>query len=289
MKGRALHLGFVASFMGMAITASALAADDTDVPPGWIVSEGSSSCTASFELADADSEKRSASVEITRSYRKEAERPVRLRLPLDYDVGPSGVISATLHLEGEEAVLGNGFVTDNATLSGSVGSFTLNAEGIAQLGAGSKTSITLVVMSAGLELETYEAALPATDQVTFDACFDRVGAKLTADDREPGAKPRAYPKPPVPKGNPGRWITVKDYPARALRDEEEGISTVRLSISRFGFPTKCEVIATSGSTLLDQTACKRMLQRAEFFPARDLAYVAMEGTYSQSISWMIPE
>ncbi|WP_435418684.1 energy transducer TonB [Parerythrobacter aurantius] len=284
-----LHLVFAGISLSLPISTPVRAANEADVPPGWIVSEGSSSCTASYELTRAERDGRSASVEINRSYRREAERPVRLRLPLDYDVGPGGVIGATIHLEGTDTVLGSGFVTNNASLAGSVGSFTLNADGIAMLGAGSLTPLTLVVMSAEFELDAYKTTLPPTDQVTFDTCFERVGAKLTADDRAAGTMPQTGPTAPFPKGNPGRWITMADYPSRALRNEEQGKVTVRLTVSRYGFPTGCEVVGPSGSTLLDEATCKHMMLRAQFSPARDSAFQAVESTFIQPVTWMIPE
>lgn len=290
--GRGISAGLTVGGLivsALLVTGAAMAQEQAEVPPGWFLAEDASSCTASYEFADLGGTNRSATLEIIRSYRKEAERPVRLRMPLDYNVGFAGVISATLHIDGEAAVLASGRVVADASKTGSVGRFTFNTNGLDRLGSGSGTALKLVVRSAGSELDSFTAALPPTDQVTFDACFDRVGAKLTADDRTAVAKTVGFPKPPVPKGNPGRWIVTNDYPSRALRDNAEGRAVIRLSISRYGFPVQCIVIVSSGSDLLDRTTCRRMLQRAEFYPARDAAYQAVEGSYAQAVTWAIPQ
>jgi TonB family protein len=290
MKGRYLF-GYSAACglapLLMALGTPAIASED-ELPAGWILAEGSSSCTASYELDRVGEAGRRPTLDISRSYRNESVRLVKLRIPLDYDVGTAGIISAELRLEGAETPLGSGLVYANASLQGSVGTFTLSEAGLAQIEAGTSEAVRLVVESADIELGSVTAALPATKSITFDACFDRVGERLMARGAA-GEAASGHPRPPRPTGNPGRWVTANDYPYLALRAAEEGIVTVRLTISRFGFVRQCVVIGTSGSGTLDQTTCKQMVRRAEFLPARDAEDRAVEGSYTQSVSWMIPE
>lgn len=100
---------------------------------------------------------------------------------------------------------------------------------------------------------------------------------------------RVPPKPPTPKGNAGRWVTTNDYPSRALREEQEGVTTVRLSVDAEGKVTGCTVTGSSGSSLLDDATCKNMQRRARFNPATDGQGRAVAGSYSQSVRWEIPQ
>lgn len=105
----------------------------------------------------------------------------------------------------------------------------------------------------------------------------------------PEVKKAVPPKPPKPKGNPGRWVTPNDYPSRALREEQEGVTTVRLTVDAGGKVTGCSVTGSSGSPLLDDTTCKKMQQRAKFDPATDGDGRPVASTYTQSVKWEIPQ
>lgn len=105
----------------------------------------------------------------------------------------------------------------------------------------------------------------------------------------PPVKPRVQPKDPQPRGNPGRWVTTNDYPSRALREEQEGVTTVRLSVDASGDVTGCTVTRSSGSSLLDDATCKNMQRRARFNPATDGEGRPTSGTYTQSVKWEIPQ
>lgn len=100
---------------------------------------------------------------------------------------------------------------------------------------------------------------------------------------------RVQPKPPTPRGNAGRWVTTNDYPSRALREEQEGVTTVRLSVDSEGRVTGCTVTGSSGSSLLDDATCRNMERRARFNPATDGEGKPTSGSYSQSVRWQIPE
>ncbi|MGB7655734.1 MAG: energy transducer TonB, partial [Novosphingobium sp.] len=88
--------------------------------------------------------------------------------------------------------------------------------------------------------------------------------------------PAAPPPPPPPagptvqakpKGDPSRWVTNDDYPTRAAREERQGTTGFRLSVSADGRPTGCDITSSSGSPDLDSTACSLLMRRAKFTPA----------------------
>ncbi len=92
----------------------------------------------------------------------------------------------------------------------------------------------------------------------------------------------------VPRGDPGAWVTPEDYPASALRAGQQGTTGVRLDIGSDGRATACAVTASSGSDALDQTACRMLMRRARFDPARDAGGTPVAASYTSRIAWRLP-
>lgn len=61
-----------------------------------------------------------------------------------------------------------------------------------------------------------------------------------------------------------------DYPAEAIRNREEGTVAFRLEVGADGKPSGCSVASSSGSSSLDSTTCRLLMERATFVPARDV-------------------
>lgn len=110
----------------------------------------------------------------------------------------------------------------------------------------------------------------------------------------------AYPPPPPPPPShlssradwvrpPSALITNDDYPAAALRNEEQGAVTIRLDISRQGRVTACTILGSSGSLSLDSTTCRLFTTRARFTPARDRRGRPAADQKVTRIIWRIPE
>jgi len=110
--------------------------------------------------------------------------------------------------------------------------------------------------------------------------------------------PQAPPAPPPPppakitkaqsaKGNLQGLFSADDYPQDALRNEETGRVTVRLSIGTNGKVTGCNVVSSSGSNSLDRTTCRVLTSRARFNPAKLSNGQATEDTYTQTIVWQL--
>jgi TonB family protein len=115
------------------------------------------------------------------------------------------------------------------------------------------------------------------------------------------ADPVASPVPPAPPAgatraetvspatNPGSWVTPDDYPARALRDEREGIVGFRLAVGIDGLPSQCDITAPSGDAELDDKTCQLLMERARFTPARDESGQKVASSYTNRIRWQIPD
>jgi len=89
--------------------------------------------------------------------------------------------------------------------------------------------------------------------------------------------------------NPGSWVTNDDYPAAALRAEQAGTTSFRLDVDAGGRVTNCTVTGSSGSSLLDNTACSLLKRRARFGPAEDSSGNKIPATYSNRFRWEIPK
>lgn len=116
----------------------------------------------------------------------------------------------------------------------------------------------------------------------------------------PVITPTAPPAPPAPpkpsqasglkpRGSPGEWVTPDDYPPAALRNEEAGRTGFRLDVGADGKATNCTVTSSSGHPDLDDTACKLLIRRSRFTPAKDTAGNGMAATFNSTVVWQIPK
>jgi periplasmic protein TonB len=116
----------------------------------------------------------------------------------------------------------------------------------------------------------------------------------------PPAAPVPPPPPPPPpppkriepaaaKANLASYISNDDYPASALRAEEEGATAFRLTVGPNGRVTGCQVTSSSGSSALDSATCRLLTARARFTPARDSTGSPTTGSATGRIVWRIQE
>ena len=112
----------------------------------------------------------------------------------------------------------------------------------------------------------------------------------------PPAPPAPAPAPPAPrvnqsagaKGNPSDWITQDDYPASALRAEEQGTSAITWTINTQGRVENCRVTSSSGSSALDDAACRAITRRGRYSPAKDQNGNPIASTQSRRVVWKLP-
>jgi protein TonB len=84
-------------------------------------------------------------------------------------------------------------------------------------------------------------------------------------------------------------VTNADYPDAAIRAGESGVTGFRLDIGTDGRVTNCTITQSSGSSLLDNTACKLLMRRAKFSPATDTNGNPTTDTFSSRFRWVLPE
>lgn len=147
-----------------------------------------------------------------------------------------------------------------------------------------------------LSLDGSAAAL-----ATLDRCMAKIRADKAAVEREEKrwehipADPfaTAAPRPPVnrpatPRGNPGAWLTLSDYPASALRLEQQGTTRFTVTVTPEGRVSDCTVTTSSGSSVLDAATCAIMTRRGRFEPATDAQGRPVTGSWSSTTAWSIP-
>ena len=88
-----------------------------------------------------------------------------------------------------------------------------------------------------------------------------------------------------------RWAAriQGDYPSSALRREEQGTVTMRITVGANGRVEACSVTGSSGSSALDDAACRGMQRYARYNPALNAAGDPISSTTSQAIRYVLPE
>lgn len=89
-----------------------------------------------------------------------------------------------------------------------------------------------------------------------------------------------------PSGNPGSWITTGDYPADALRKQQEGTSNLTVAVDTQGKIESCTAVGPFES--LNVAACTLIRERAQFSPALDAKGRPVKSVWTRSVRWRIP-
>lgn len=110
----------------------------------------------------------------------------------------------------------------------------------------------------------------------------------------PAPTPPAPPPPPrvVPpqraRANLNSYFSTDDYPAAALRGNDQGTTGFSLTIGANGRVEACSVTSSSGSAALDQATCRILRSRARYTPARDQSGNPTSGRDSGRVTWRLP-
>jgi protein TonB len=91
-----------------------------------------------------------------------------------------------------------------------------------------------------------------------------------------------------PATDPSTWVVSNDYPKSEMNRAAEGTTGFTLAVNKNGAVDDCAVTSSSGSAVLDATACALLKVRARFEPARDAAGRKAAFTYSSGVRWQLP-
>ena len=105
----------------------------------------------------------------------------------------------------------------------------------------------------------------------------------------PPAPPRKVQSAQSARGSLTSLFSTDDYPQAAIRAEEQGTTTVRLTIGTNGRVSGCDVTGSSGSRSLDSATCSVIRSRARYTPAKDQNGAPIEGTDTGRIRWVLPD
>jgi len=94
--------------------------------------------------------------------------------------------------------------------------------------------------------------------------------------------------PPVLLNPRSPLVTPDDYPAAARREEAQGVTMVRLTVSAKGLISDCRIQSSSGRVDLDEQTCLSLSRRARYTPATDARGNPTEGQTIQPIRWQMP-
>lgn len=92
----------------------------------------------------------------------------------------------------------------------------------------------------------------------------------------------------APKSPPASWVSDRDYPSSAIREEREGVTRFRLTIGPDGRVSGCEITGSSGSADLDAATCSKVSARARFIPALGNDGMPTSGIYTSAVRWVLP-
>lgn len=87
--------------------------------------------------------------------------------------------------------------------------------------------------------------------------------------------------------NHGQVIRSDDYPAIALRQDQQGTATILLHVDRNGNVASCTIAESSGHPALDEQSCGLYRARARFAPARDALGRPTASSQTQVVQWRL--
>lgn len=115
-----------------------------------------------------------------------------------------------------------------------------------------------------------------------------VDAGLLVQPPRPSPSPSFATRLAAPKSAPGSWVSDRDYPSAAIREEREGVTRFRVTVGVDGRVTGCEITGSSGSPDLDAATCSKVSARARFIPALGGDGMPMVGSYAGAVRWVLP-
>ncbi len=147
----------------------------------------------------------------------------------------------------------------------------------------SMEGVIFVFVLGLLALAAHQSEASGPDATGRSIVADDQDGNQPADENKDGTEPATRAK-----ANLVSIFSTDDYPGEAIRNGEEGIVAVKLTVTADGKVADCVVSQSSGSPSLDVQTCRIMWTRASFTPARDAQGKPVQDTYVQRIRWELP-
>ncbi|PZO72044.1 MAG: hypothetical protein DI636_01545 [Pelagerythrobacter marensis] len=145
-----------------------------------------------------------------------------------------------------------------------------------------KLALLIAVLVIGASVTVYHSGPPP--QVDMSPLHHSLASPRPSSERL-----AEFPRAPLPKGSPGRWLISDDYPRGAETAGLEGVLSFRLDVDPFGEVTSCEILKSSLVRSLDARACNALSTRARFYPALDENQQPVAGSYNGTVRFIIPQ
>ena len=98
---------------------------------------------------------------------------------------------------------------------------------------------------------------------------------------------KSLTRPPIPTGNPGRWVTSNDYPSSLVARGIQGNIQFRLTVEADGKVSGCAIQQSTRPVEFDETVCRIMSKRARFDPALDADGKPIKSYWRSSFAFII--
>ncbi len=115
----------------------------------------------------------------------------------------------------------------------------------------------------------------------WDQCIDQLIASWGFD---PALKLSGSAQPLT---DPATWLSSRDYPHEALRENKDGVVYFRLVVAEDGLPASCAVQRALNEAEFAAHTCKILLKRAKFAPATDQSGKAVKSLFQSSVRFNI--
>ena len=84
-------------------------------------------------------------------------------------------------------------------------------------------------------------------------------------------------------------LPLSAYPAKARKKGQEGEVGYRVDVNAEGELRSCEIIKSSGHSVLDQATCELMIQHVKFTPDVNAQGRSLESIIQGTIVWKLPD
>lgn len=144
---------------------------------------------------------------------------------------------------------------------------------------------SLTISMPGVQSYRLETGSLAAPMQAMRACTDSLVASWGYDP----VSDAKLSKRASPVGNPGSWVTTKDYPTVALRAAQNGLVQFRLDIDETGKVAGCRVLSHFKPDTFADMTCGLLIKRAKFKPAIDAVGKPVKSYFVNQIRFLIPE
>lgn len=167
--------------------------------------------------------------------------------------------------------------------------FTGNGRGL-MIGVLATVGIVVLACVVTISALVWQGIGAARKAIVERAATDRQAARQVADAVRRDARSTRSGQPAnaaerMPTDNPAAWITADDYPAEALRNNEEGTVSITWVVGSDGRVSDCAATTSSGHASLDRAACAAIMRNGRYVAVPPATPPRI---FTRRVVWKIP-